>query len=573
MPNFFSKEVKKVDHPRKDGLIGRLKKYGTPKQNDNNLEYKPLEHQIALIEGMKDSYLKDQRVVHNMSKTGAGKTFMTLFFLLYVIQDRLEHGLETTVGVVCPGAVTNSWASILDDFDVSYKFIKTYTSLSNKDSKLFKEETRLVDLSDGHTVSKQLHTTLYPQSEENVSFLIIDESQNIKNPSRQSVLTRRLMNDVLVNGGVTVLLSATPFDKTSHLSFFMWTLGLTYNNLYSTTGKFGHNPKMTPVGFEKIARKAHQRFPELEIDDLLESRLKLDRKMIELCTRLNNKIIFRSNFDNARMFKYARNVLYQPAEEYIDEIRQQLRLFAIELANIKGGSSYLAYYKKVNEWLEEIKVELIVDSVLNDINSGRKVVAFITHKKSQEKLKSMLEEEGCDVIIVNGDIKDRNKRTEYINHFNSDSTEPMCLIVSPLVVGFGVDLDDKTGKYPRTSYIFSSFLAISMIQCCGRIVRANTYMDPNADPNDNRSKIPIPIIVRIGSTDKDLLEFHTMEQNLERNTDSKNKIISEITDNGAVLFNEFEMYRFVVKNDFEYYFQHIPKVELLSENLQKTLTI
>lgn len=100
-----------------------------------------------------------------------------------------------------------------------------------------------------------------------------------------------------------------------------------------------------------------------------------------------------------------------------------------------------------------------------------KIILFVTFKDVMGILAEELADLGA--VVMNGSCNAK-KRDVLIKKFMQEDLECRVMISNPRVGGVGIDLDDKTGKFPRAMFLMPDFSINDLIQAMWRGLRADT---------------------------------------------------------------------------------------------------
>ena len=158
--------------------------------------------------------------------------------------------------------------------------------------------------------------------------------------------------------------------------------------------------------------------------------------------------------------------LYDLDSEYTEQINA---IYEEMDGRIKlPGTNELTELLRARQRVELIKVPLLVDLAIEAREENRAPVFFMNFTESREALVSALQVEGFTVSQIYGTQRDRDGE---IDRFQRD--EASAMVAMAAAGGVGVSLHATPGMTPRSSYITPSYNASELVQCLGRIHRAN----------------------------------------------------------------------------------------------------
>lgn len=100
-----------------------------------------------------------------------------------------------------------------------------------------------------------------------------------------------------------------------------------------------------------------------------------------------------------------------------------------------------------------------------------KIILFVTFKDVMALLAKQLADLGA--VVMNGACSQK-KRDELMARFQQPNLDCRVMISNPKVGGVGIDLDDKTGNFPRAMFLMPDFTINDLIQAMWRGIRADT---------------------------------------------------------------------------------------------------
>ena len=116
---------------------------------------------------------------------------------------------------------------------------------------------------------------------------------------------------------------------------------------------------------------------------------------------------------------------------------------------------------------EAAKVPAVVEQALDAVENGSSAVIFVNFISTVTALQTLLEHE--NPAIVRGGQKAEDREAD-IARFQANETRVIILNID--AGGTGVSLHDLHGGFPRMSFIFPSYSAVTLRQALGRVHRA-----------------------------------------------------------------------------------------------------
>lgn len=380
------------------------------------------------------------------SDTGTGKTYTAI---------ATAAMLDLKVLVICPKSVITSWQNVLKFFKTKYYGITNYESVQNckfftKKSPKEKVECPYIkrvkikqnDDTDINAVKNskgEKYGFTYSWKDIPDDMLVVfDEMHRCKN--------QRTINSVLIytlsqTKAKILMLSATVSDKQENFAMAGYVLGL-YPHL-----------RMAPRWMDKVGKNFnhvtlgvhHAIYPKyasrMRIRDL--GTLFPENQIVANCYDMDNAV----------------------------EIQQQYKLIEDEIIKLKnkednsGCALSRILYARMR--IEQLKMPTIIEQTKKCLEEGNSIAIFVNFNQSLQLLADELDTK----CVVYGQ-QTTEERAYYVRQFNTDKSRVIiCNIQSG---GEGISLHDTIGDYPRVSIISPSWSAQKIIQCLGRIHRANT---------------------------------------------------------------------------------------------------
>lgn len=157
--------------------------------------------------------------------------------------------------------------------------------------------------------------------------------------------------------------------------------------------------------------------------------------------------------------------LYNLEESYQKAINEAWATMRTELRDNRPNA--LTERLRAREVTELCKVELLCDLARAEIEEGNSVVIFVNFRSVMARLLENLKE--FNPVHLAGGLSPM-ARTAGVDAFQSDQAH---VIVCMSQIGVGVDLHQLEGRRPRASFLTPSDKADELLQCLGRVNRAN----------------------------------------------------------------------------------------------------
>ena len=300
-----------------------------------------------------------------------------------------------------------------------------------------------------------------------IDYVIFDEAHYLKNKgSAQS----RTGKSVAAKAKGVLYATATPIDKAEHIHYLEGT-GLFKNNSFSgIMRELGYAYEEMSIGGRTIGKWV-RKVTRPEAESLLEA---FFDELGDLGLIIKREI----SMDNIEVF-----VKTVPLPSEVHSKLAQIESYYNSLNVGEGLQKALALMAQ-RRWQEPYKVNVVMETIDNELKAGRQVVVFaariedsevesiVLTDKSEgtlETLRSQLEEKGINVSAIYGS----GNVDKAISDFQKGKTK--VALVTPQKGGAGLSLDDVTGDAPRTMIIMTPpFSAVDNVQMAGRINRLTT---------------------------------------------------------------------------------------------------
>lgn len=444
----------------------------------------------------------------DLSMLGSGKTYTASFL---AISQQYKH-----VIVVCPASVAPKWKKMKDEFGLPLHSVLSYQGLrSNKFKQPKHGFLHRRDLSEfvpdefGIMVEKETvefsPTPLYKEMVSEGVLLILDEIQHIKNISVQFHAASEMIKEITVskieNIGFpsiqsnhprfrvkqgddfinedtksrVLLLSGSPMDKKEHALHLFRALGIMLSDrvaqqnihtrelewrgmreihtfcalLDSCPSKpfFESFEKYCFTLFQSIfkpATSSHMLPPRSEFKlDKKNAYYNVDAEATEILRRGLKGLKFASNFDGTN----------------------------VNLQNDLGGA--MAAVMRSLQIIETGKISLFARVAREKLekNANTKVVIAVNFSETIEDLRDLLSD--FEPLILRGNTSVSN-RGKVLRDFEEASDRKRLLIANLSVASSGIDLDDKSGAFPRFALVSPNYSTITSYQFGFRFLRADT---------------------------------------------------------------------------------------------------
>lgn len=355
---------------------------------------------------------------------GLGKTIQALAFLLH----EKKKGEKKPVLLVCPTTVINNWKNETERFTPDLK-IYVHHGTNRKERKDFQkniEQESLVITSYGLL---QREAALLKKIK--WSTIILDEAQNIKNPTtKQSKAARSLHADF------RIALTGTPIENhVGDLWAIMDFLNPGYLGTQSSFKKTFHTPihKYNDEEAEEKLRKLTEPF--------ILRRLKTDAKIIaDLPDKIETKQYCNLTKEQVSLYQAAVDALGQNITD--SEGIERKGLILSSLVKLKQICNHPAHFTKDRQNLVERSGKLKrVTEIIAELKENKEhVLVFSQFTEMGEILKEYFQNHfGEEVFFLHGKLS-RKKRDHMIDRFQNDPHAPSIFILSLKAGGTGITL-------------------------------------------------------------------------------------------------------------------------------------
>lgn len=356
--------------------------------------------------------------------------------------------------------------------------------------------------------------------------LVVDEIQNVKNVSSQFLSVKELIRSILLATDAAIpttvthpskvlLLSGTPIDKPEQVVNLLRALGI------STTRALGHfNPqtrRCEAKGFRQILRFVYEHLSLITDSNVPPSRaiallLHTAEAVADTYEQYAYDVTAYSKRDFFGTVLYQlfrdvilkvigskmpprastnsvdkRNAFYQIEEE---PMRRLLREGVSRLMNVTSfdegtqqvtinhadrGMTFRGIARAL-QMIETAKIPTFIRVARAALleNPNKKVVLCLNYTDSIIDIATALEEFGP--LIVRGSTSER-QRGEILSKFQRCDGKYRLLIGNLSCLSTGIDLDDKSGEFPRLALVSPNYSTITLHQLVYRFLRADTRSD------------------------------------------------------------------------------------------------
>jgi superfamily II DNA or RNA helicase len=339
-------------------------------------------------------YLHDKQIGGCLADDmGLGKTLQTIALLAEVCPRQSKPSL-----IVMPKSLLFNWAREVQRFAPQ---LSTYTYYGNQREIESVRNTRLV-----FTTYATLRNTIEELKEESFFYVILDESQNIKNINAQT--TKAVM---LLRSQHRLALSGTPIENnlTELYSLFHFLNPALFGSLGEFTNDF-----LNPI--QKYSDKDATRHLRRKIYPFVLRRLKRE-VLLELPDKTEQTLFVPMSDAQQRLYEQRRQF-------YADEIGRQIQEKGVAGAQffVFQALSELRQIATIPEALsdgriEGSKCELLTEQLLDALANGHKALVFVNFLAAIESISARLDQAGVGYISMSGATRDRES---LVDRFQND---------------------------------------------------------------------------------------------------------------------------------------------------------
>ena len=335
---------------------------------------------------------------------GLGKSLQTLCFIRRI----LDSDKSAKVLIVTPTSLCYNWEKEIEKFtpEVNYHI---FTETRNKRRELIEEGNNNIYI----TSYGLLREDIEYYEKINFSVFIIDEAQNIKNPT--TGITKSVKN---VKAKTRIALTGTPIENSlSELwSIFDFIMPGFFGSMKEFNDKYGireiesdddkHklndlNRQISPFILRRKKKDVVSDLPDkIENNiyiDLTDNQKELYAALVEKTRQEMDELIGSEGFSKSR-FKVL---------ELLTRLRQMCIDPSIIYDNYKGGSA------KIDESIKVIK---------EVIDNDHKILLFSSFRTALNIVEKRLKKENISYYLIDGSVSSK-KRMELVEKFNNDDTK------------------------------------------------------------------------------------------------------------------------------------------------------
>ena len=350
---------------------------------------------------------------------GLGKSLQTICFIKQVIREKKD----AKIMIVCPTSLVYNWKKEFDKFGSDLKYV---TVFENKAKRL-----EIINDFDKYNVFITSYGLIRNDNDEyedkSFDVCIIDEAQAIKN--YQAGMTREIKK---IKARTKIALTGTPLENSimELWSIFDFIMPGYLNSVHKFKEMYGIHDvdkdsldRLTNLNYQIkpfiLRRKKVDVVRDLpdKIEDNVYLDLPLEQKALYVSVLKESEREFQEVLATEGIGKARFKVL-----QLLMRLRQICVDPSIVYENYKG---------------ESIKMERLLETVLNYVRDGHKILIFSSFKMVIDRVKAMFDKNNISSYMIAGDVKSRT-RMELVDKFNNDDTN--CFLITLKSGGTGLNL-------------------------------------------------------------------------------------------------------------------------------------
>ncbi len=353
---------------------------------------------------------------------GLGKTIQTLALLQKNKEDADAAGTKSTSLLIMPTSLIYNWINEAKKFTPHLRMMVHTGVFRYKLAEVFANYDVVVTTYGVSRIDIDLLKSFF------FDYAILDESQNIKNPSSKSFQSVRLLKSRF-----KLILSGTPVENSVN---DLWTQMSFINPGLLGSQQYFQNEFVTPIEKKKDEEKAHK------LQTLIKPFV-LRRTKEQVATELPPKT---ENLFYCQMSQEQAEVYEKVKSEYRNELLQGLEdgTFVQSQIQVLQGLTKLRQIANHPSMIDETyegdsgKFENVVHTLTSVLEAGHKVLIFSSFVKQLTIYKNYLEEQKIKYTYLDGGTQNRG---DVVQRFQEDPDTKVFLI-SIKAGGVGLNLTE-----------------------------------------------------------------------------------------------------------------------------------
>ncbi|MES3019129.1 MAG: DEAD/DEAH box helicase [Bacteroidota bacterium] len=353
---------------------------------------------------------------------GLGKTVQTLALLQKIKEENYEEGIHTTSLIIMPTSLVYNWLNEAKKFAPKLKIHPHTGSFRNKEVELFSNYDVVITTYGITRVDIELLKTLY------FNYIILDESQNIKNPASKSFKAVKTLKSKH-----KLILSGTPVENTVN---DLWTQMSFINPGLLGNQHFFYTDFVVPIEKKKDEEKA------AKLQALIKPFV-LRRTKAQVATELPAKT---ENLFYCQMSEDQKEYYEKIKSEYRNALLVNLEENAFKRSQIQVLQGLTKLRQIANHPLmidegyegDSGKFENVIHTLENVLSRGHKVLVFSQFVKQLDIYRRYFNDQHIPFAYLDGAT---SKRGEVVKEFQANKDIKLFLI-SIKAGGVGLNLTE-----------------------------------------------------------------------------------------------------------------------------------
>jgi len=326
---------------------------------------------------------------------GLGKTLQAICMLAAVYPKQKTPSL-----IVMPKSLLFNWEKELEKFAPQISFYTYYNTQRNLDD-AFKAQVIL-------TTYGTMRSDIEQLKEKGFYYIILDESQNIKN--MQAQISKAVM---LLQSKHRLALSGTPIENNlgelyslfRFLNPAMFGSFDNFNQYYLTPVQKNNDKEVTAELRKKI-------YP------FILRRLKKD-VLKELPDKIEQVLYVEMSAEQQRFYEQRRQFYKEAIDAQIaSKGIQQAQFFVFQALNELRQIASIPESQSNNK-ISSPKIELLIEQLIDAIANGHKVLVFVNYLNALDLIGEKLDEQGIEYVAMSGSTKNRQQMVDKFQGTNN----------------------------------------------------------------------------------------------------------------------------------------------------------
>jgi len=353
---------------------------------------------------------------------GLGKTVQTLALLQKIKEENQEEGIHTTSLIIMPTSLVYNWLNEAKKFAPKLHIHPHTGSFRNKDVELFSNYDVVITTYGITRVDIELLKTLY------FNYIILDESQNIKNPASKSFKAVKALKSKH-----KLILSGTPVENTVN---DLWTQMSFINPGLLGSQHFFYTDFVVPIEKKKDEEKA------AKLQALIKPFV-LRRTKAQVATELPAKT---ENLFYCQMSEDQKEYYEKIKSEYRNALLDKLDDGSFKRSQIQVLQGLTKLRQIANHPLmidegyegDSGKFENVIHTLENVLSRGHKVLVFSQFVRQLDIYRRYFNDQNIPFAYLDGST---SKRGEVVKEFQANKDIKLFLI-SIKAGGVGLNLTE-----------------------------------------------------------------------------------------------------------------------------------